>query len=200
MAQIIFWIIIGITVFDFVFEKILNFVNFKYSKKPLPSVVSTIYDTKKYAKWRNYENTNYKFSHLLSSISFVLILLMFFLEGFAFVDKIAMQISTNPILNALIFFAILGIVTDFISTPFNLYDTFVIEEKFGFNKTTLKTFIADKLKSLLLSVIIGGGLMSLIIYIYYLTPENFWILAWLIISFFMCFYGRILFYYYCSSF
>jgi STE24 endopeptidase len=187
MALTIFWIIISIIIFNFCFEKVLSYLNFQYSKKPFKSTVADIYDKEKYNKWRNYENANYKFSSLSSVISFIGILLMFLFEGFALVDSIAEQISAHPILNALIFFAILSVASDILSLPFSLYHTFVIEQKFGFNKTTVKTFFLDKLKSIILSFILGGGIFSIIIYLYNLNQVNFWIYAWIVVSLFSIF-------------
>jgi STE24 endopeptidase len=68
--------------------------------------------------------------------------------------------------------------SDIISTPFSYYHTFVIEEKFGFNKTTRKLFFIDKIKGLLMSVVLGGGVLALIIWFYQLTGKNFWLYAW----------------------
>jgi STE24 endopeptidase len=88
---------------------------------------------------------------------------------------------------ALLFFGILGLVSNLLSLPFDVYHVFVLEEKFGFNRTTAKTFILDRLKGLLLSIIIGGGLLSLIILIYESTGNYFWVIAWAVITFFMIF-------------
>jgi STE24 endopeptidase len=88
---------------------------------------------------------------------------------------------------ALLFFGILGLIADILGTPFSVYATFVIEERFGFNKTTVKTFILDKIKGLMLAVIIGGGLLALVIWIYGATGRWFWLIAWGVISFFSVF-------------
>ncbi|MBA7519213.1 Protease HtpX [subsurface metagenome] len=76
---------------------------------------------------------------------------------------------------------------DIISTPFSLYDTFVIEEKYGFNKTTLKTFFLDKIKGWFLAAIIGGGLLALVVWFYEQTTNMFWIYTWILVSVFMIF-------------
>jgi STE24 endopeptidase len=88
---------------------------------------------------------------------------------------------------AILFFGILGLISNLLSLPFDAYLTFVIEEKFGFNQTTVTTFILDRLKGLLLSVIIGGGLLALIVFIYTSTGNYFWLIAWGIIGFFLVF-------------
>lgn len=192
MPQILFFVIIGLLVGDFIFEQILEYLNSTQWSDELPKEVKDIYDQEKYRQQQAYEKVNHRFSLVSSSFSFVLMLLMLLLAGFAWVNNMAQLVSVNPILNALVFFGILLLASDLINTPFSIYHTFVIEEKFGFNKTSPKTFILDKLKGWVLAAIIGGGLLSLIIYIYQLTTSSFWIYAWLVISGFSIF--MVLFY------
>jgi len=192
MSQILYFIIIGLVVADFIFDRFLQYLNSTQWSDRLPEEVKGIYDDDKYQKQQAYEKTNYRFSIISTSFSFILMLFMFLFAGFAWVNNLALSVSTNSILTALVFFGILMFASDVLTTPFSIYDTFVIEEKFGFNKTTSKTFILDKLKGWLLAAIIGGGLLALIIYIYQLTTNNFWIFAWAIISFFSIF--MVLFY------
>lgn len=192
MSQILFYVIIGLLVADFVFERVLEYLNSTRWSDKLPDEVKDIYDLDKYQKQQAYEKVNFGFSLLDSSVSFVVMLLMFLLAGFAWVNQIALSVSAQPILTALFFFGILMLASDILQTPFSIYETFVIEEKFGFNKTTPKTFVLDKLKGYLLGGIIGGGLLALIIYIYQLTTTSFWIYAWMVISGFSIF--MVLFY------
>jgi STE24 endopeptidase len=182
MSQFLFYIIIILLIADFIFERILEYLNSTRWSDLLPKEVSDIYDEEKYRQQQSYEKANFRFSTISSIFSFVVMLLMFLFAGFAWVNGLALSVSTNPILTALMFFGILLLASDLINTPFSIYDTFVIEEKFGFNKTTPKTFVLDKLKGYLLGAFIGGGLLSLIIYIYQLTTSDFWIFAWLVIS------------------
>ena len=182
MSQILFYIIVGLLLADFIFERFLEFLNSTQWSDQLPEEVKDIYDVQEYQKQQAYEKANFRFSMVSSSFSFALMFLMVLFAGFALVNSWALSVSTNPILAALMFFGILMLAADLLTTPFSVYDTFVIEEKFGFNKTTPKTFVLDKLKGYLLGAIIGGGLMALIIYIYQLTTTNFWIYAWLVIT------------------
>src|ERR1035437_8079976 len=187
MSQILFYIIIVLLVADFIFERFLEYLNSTQWSDQLPVELKGIFDDEKYHKQQAYEKVNYRFSLISSAFSFILVLLMFLLTGFAWVNSLALSVTANPILVALVFFGILLLASDLLTTPFSVYDTFVIEEKFGFNKTTPKTFIFDKLKGYLIGALIGGGLLSLIIYIYQLTTTSFWIYAWLIISLFSVF-------------
>jgi len=192
MAQILFYIIIGLLVADFIFERFLEYLNSTQWSDQLPMELKGIFDDEKYRQQQAYEKVNFRFSLMSSTFSFILVLLMFLLTGFAWVNSLALSITANPILVALVFFGILLFASDLLTTPFSVYDTFVIEEKFGFNKTTPKTFIFDKLKGYLIGTIIGGGLLSLIRYIYQLTTTSFWIYAWFVISLFSVF--MVLFY------
>lgn len=192
MSQILFFIIIGLLVADFLFERFLEFLNSTQWSNQLPEEVKDIYDEQKYQKQQAYEKVNFRFSMISSSFSFALMFLMVLFVGFALVNNWALSVSVNPILTALVFFGILMLASDLLTTPFSIYDTFVIEEKFGFNKTTPKTFVLDKLKGYLLGAIIGGGLLALIIYIYQLTTTNFWIYTWIVITGFSVF--MVLFY------
>ncbi len=183
----IFWLIIAILVFDFILERVLDYLNTTRWSDQLPEEVKGIYDEEKYRKQQAYSKVNHRFGMLTSSFSFLLIMLMLFFGGFALVNNWALSFSNNSIWSALIFFGVLLLASDILTTPFDIYSTFVIEEKFGFNKTTAKTYILDKLKGWVLGAIIGGGLLALIIWIYTKTGANFWLWVWLVISAFSIF-------------
>ena len=187
MAHILFYIIIAIIAFEFILEQILDYLNSTYWSNELPKDLEGIYDAEKYKKSQDYQKANQKFSTLTSTFSFVGMIALLFLGGFAFLDDFSRQYSSNSIVVALIFFGVLGFATDILTTPFSIYSTFVIEQKFGFNNTNVKTFILDKLKGWLLAIIIGGGLIALLILIYNVFKSNFWWIAWLVLSIFMIF-------------
>ncbi len=182
MVQAVFIAIIVILIVDFILGRTLSYLNSQSAKKPIPALLEGIYDEEKYKKQQSYLQVNTRFGLLTSSFSFVIMILMFGLGGFGWLDGIVSDWSTSPIVVSLIFFGILFIVNDIISIPFEIYDTFVIEERFGFNKTTPKTFLLDKLKGYVLTIIIGGGILSLIMWIYQLNPEYFWLIAWVCVS------------------
>jgi STE24 endopeptidase len=187
MHQTIFIIIIAIIVFEYLLSRTLSFLNSSWRGKELPQELQGIYKDKEYKKSQKYGEVNSRFGILTGTFQVVLILLMLFYGGFAWIDGFAHQLTDNTILAALIFFGILFFVSDILNTPFSIYATFVIEEKFGFNKTTPKTFVFDKLKGWLLAAILGGGIMSLLIWFYQLTTEMFWLYAWIALSVFSIF-------------
>ena len=187
MHNALFYIILGIIIVDFVIERWLDYLNGKKLSTELPEELKDVYDAGQYKKSQEYKRVNDRFSLITGSFSFLLILGMLIFGGFNLVDNWARSFTGHPILIALIFFGILAIASDILNLPFTLYDTFVIEEKFGFNKTTARVFILDKLKGYLLGAVIGGGILSLIIWLYQLTTTNFWLFAWIAVSLFSVF-------------
>jgi STE24 endopeptidase len=187
MHQIIFWIIITIITLDFLFENYLDYLNIRNMGKKLPPELDGIYDREKYNKQQAYQRENHKFGIISGTFSFVLVLAMFLLFGFALVDSFVWSLTSSSIVAALLFFGIIMLASHIIQLPFSVYDTFVIEEKYGFNKTTPKIFILDQLKGLALGAIIGGGLLALIVFIYQETQNMFWIYAWAVVAFFSVF-------------
>jgi STE24 endopeptidase len=187
MEKLIFITILVIVFLDFILERILDYLDRTYWSEELPSELVGIYDRENYAKSQKYLRTNHNFSQVTESFNFILVMAMLLFGGFAVLDGWIRQITTNPILMALLFFGTLGFIADILGTPFSVYATFVIEERFGFNKTTVKTFLFDKLKGWVLAVLLGGGLLSLIVWIYGATGQWFWLIAWGAISFFTIF-------------
>ena len=186
-ATLLFYIIIGIIVINFIIDKILDALNAKHYKDILPKELHDVYNADEYKKSQDYKKTNYSFGILTSSFSILLTLAFLLLDGFEYVDDIARNYSDNPIIIALIFFGIIMIGSDIISTPFGYYSTFIIEEKFGFNKTTKKTFLLDKIKGWVMMALLGGSILAGIIWFYQYTGKHFWIYAWLLITIFTVF-------------
>lgn len=187
MAQTILYLIIGFILFEFAFSKTLSWLNLKTWDKPMPDEVKDLYDREKYIKAKEYAIANYKVGALSSVIMVIITLTFLVLHGFAWVDGIARGISSSPILQALLFFGILGAASSIIELPFDIYETFVVEEKFGFNKTTPALYAADKLKGLALAIVVGGGILALLTWLYGLLGDTFWIAAWVVISGFSIF-------------
>ncbi|WP_139854962.1 M48 family metallopeptidase [Aequorivita sinensis] len=182
--ETLFYIIIAILIVSFIIDQALDYLNAKHFGDKLPKELEDIFDEQEYQKSQRYKSERYKFGLLTSTISLIATLLFFFFDGFAYVDNLARSISNNEILIALVFFGIIMIASDILSTPFSYYSTFVIEEKYGFNKTTRKTFFLDKLKGWLMGAVLGGIILGAIIWIYQTTGENFWLYAWGIITVF----------------
>jgi len=196
MEQTILHIIIAIVVLDYVFDRVMDYLNATRWSKVLPDELKGIYEEEKYRKSQEYARINMRFGIITSTLSFVFILAMLSFGGFGYLDALVRQCTQHPVWMALLFFGILGLASDILSTPFDLYGTFVIEERFGFNRTTPKTYILDKIKGWLLAVLIGGGLLAVFVWFYNTAGSLFWLYAWLAFTafsiFMMMFYSTLI--------
>ena len=186
-SQIVLFIFIGLTIFNFLFTTVLEYLNDKNWNESIPNDLEGFYDSDKYQKAKNYKIERGKISLLNSSISFVITLLMLFFFGFGLISEYAVSLSDSVILQSCIFFMIFHLLTTFLGMPFSYYSTFFIEEKYGFNKTTLKIFIVDKIKGLFISSLFIIGLTSLAIILIEYFSTGFWIWLWIGLSLFMVF-------------
>lgn len=174
--QAILMIILALVIAGFVFDTVLTRLNLRSQPADIPDSVAAFYDRSKYRKSLEYHKHRTNFSFVTSTFSFLLSVLMLYFGGFGWLDSWLRPMVPNEILLALVFFGVLAIASDILTLPFQIYSTFVIEEKYGFNKTTVKTFIGDKLKGYLVGAILGGGLISLLIYLIEVIGPDFWIL------------------------
>lgn len=187
MYTALFYLIVGIIIADFILDRYLETLNARHNNSELPVGLKGIMNGEQYARHQEYQRQNYRFGIWSSGFNFLLLMAMLFFFGFAWINEMTGSVSKNPVIWALMFFGVIFLAADLLNLPFSIYDTFTIEQKFGFNKTTPGTFISDKIKSLLLGIIIGGGVLALIIWIYGKTENWFWILAWIVVAFFSVF-------------
>lgn len=185
--SLVFYCILFILIGEFILATVMNYLNAKRFKDPIPKDLSDVYNTEEYAKSQDYKLTNYKFGIFTSIFSLTLILLFLFFGGFAWVDNLAQSQSENIIIQALIFFGIIMIGSDILNIPFSYYQTFIIEEKFGFNKTSKATFFVDKLKQWAMTVVVGGGILSMVIWFFQWAGTNFWLYTWALVAVFTLF-------------
>ena len=183
----LFYLIIAIIIINFIIEKVIGKLNAKHYNDPIPEALNDVYDEAEYKKSQAYKATNYKFGVFTSTFSIILTLVFLIVGGFDYVDGLARSLSDNNIMIALLFFGIIMIGSDIISTPFSYYKTFVIEERFGFNKTTVKTFILDKIKGWIMMALLGGGILAFIVWFYEVSGTKFWLYAWAVITIFTVF-------------
>jgi len=180
----VFIILIAIIVINFIVDLILDGLNAKQYGAKLPSELQDVYPEDEYKKSMDYKKINYKFGLVTGAFSLVLTLAFFLLGGFKWAHEIATSFSENSIIVGLIFFGIIMIGSDIITTPFGYYKNFVIEEKFGFNKMSIATFFGDKIKGWLMTALVGGGILALIIWFYGVVGSNFWLYAWILVAVF----------------
>ena len=193
-AQLWFFIIISLVIFNYLFSNILDYINNRNWKDEIPNELKDFYDKEKYKMAKNYALSKNKIGLFSSSISFTLVISLLFFNGYGIIDQFAnsdffksfesLKINSSFIQSG-VFFLILFILNSVISIPFSYYNTFVIEEKFGFNKTTKSTFYIDIIKSTFLSLFIGGILLFLALFLYDNLNEGFWLWLWIGLSLLM---------------
>ena len=184
-ATTILVVIIAIVMADYLLERGLSFLNCRSISTQLPDEVKGIYSEEKYQQSQEYKRANCRFELVTASLKVVLLLALLLGGGFAYVDELARGMVQAELLVSLLFFALLFFASEIIFLPFALYHTFGLEERFALNKTTVATFLTDKLKGWLLIVLLGGPLLAAVIWFYQVTQDNFWLYTWLLISGFM---------------
>lgn len=184
-----------ITVFillEYSIQKVLDFLNNRHWSETLPEEAKEFYDPTKYKEAKKYHEANASLSLVSGLVTLLITLGMIYFNGFRWLDDIVRTQTVNPVLISLYYFGLLGLASTIVSIPFSWYQTFVIEEKFGFNKSTKKLFVIDLFKGLALGAIIGGVLLAAIQAIYMLIPGYFWWMAGLLVAgvtvFFAMFY------------
>lgn len=187
MYNQVFWLIIAFVVIEFIIERIISKLNAGWFGKPIPEKLAGIFDAEKYQKQQDYSLTNYRFGAFSSTFSVALSLVVLAFGVYGWIDDFLRQWVENEVLLCLAFFGVIMLANTLIDIPFDYIRTFVIEEKFGFNKATQWVFWKDQLTGLLLSALLGGVILGVITLVYVAIPAYFWLVAWLVVSAFTLF-------------
>ncbi|MDC6367603.1 MULTISPECIES: M48 family metallopeptidase [Flavobacteriaceae] len=183
----LFYVIIAILVVQYLLHQLLDYLNASRFKSQVPAELNDVFDDEEYQKSQQYKMENYQFSLFSDGFSLLFTLAFLFFGGFEWLDTLTRSLTEDMIPMTLIFFGFIMLGSTLIGLPFSYYQTFIIEEKYGFNKTTRQLFFLDKIKGGILSVILGGGILSLFMFFYQWTGPNFWIYAWILIGAFILF-------------
>ena len=168
----------------YIIESILDNLNLSTARNALDPKISHLYDAKERERSISYSAEKTRFGFISSTISTLILIFALSYGWFASLDNWARSIVDNQILVSLLFIASLSLISYLIGLPFTLYSTFKIEEKYGFNKTTPKVFFTDTIKGGALATLIGGSLLSAVLWLYQELGSNFWILAWALLAVF----------------
>ena len=189
--NIYFYLILGIILFEYLLSFVVRTLNLKALDPNLPKEFQDTFDNDKYLKSQEYTKTNSQFSYITSTFSLLVSLAFIFgIPQFGInplyneIDLLVRSYGYGSIITGLIFFGFLTLITDILNTPFGLYRTFIIEEKFGFNKTTLSTYLSDKAKGYFLMVLLGAPLISLTLYFFDSFETYAWLFAWILMVLF----------------
>jgi len=177
-------IILSIIIVDYILDIVVDTLNVKHIKTDLPEEFEGYYDAEKYKKAQNYLKENTRFGIIVDSITTPITVAFILIGGFNYVDQIARGFQISSIPTGLIFAGILMFASQILSIPFSIYSTFVIEEKYGFNLTTAKTFILDILKSWFLTALIGGIIFAVILWFFDRTGNMAWVYCWIVVVIF----------------
>ena len=180
--NIYLWIIIAALLCEFVLHTLSKILDLKNLSTELPVEFKGYYSEEEYVRSQEYLKENIRFSYITSTVDLIIILLVIFLGLFNTVDIWISSFGYSSIVTGLIFFGVLFFVQDILGTPFSLYGTFIIEEKFGFNKTSPKTYMVDKIKGYILLIIFGGVILSFLLYFFEHYGDLAWLYAWVGIS------------------
>lgn len=183
----LYWLVICIVLAEYLYSTWLTLLNIKASRWPVPDLIKDLYDEERYRKQQDYAMTNRKFTLISGLVSTLITLGIFAFGGFAAFDRAARSVSGSPVVQALVFWGIFYLISWVVSLPFDAWRTFVIEQRFGFNRSTPKIFVTDAIKSLLLNMLIMGAVLALCAWIYTLSPHWFWLIAWGAVSLFSLF-------------
>lgn len=180
-------IILVALVAEFLLQIFSDLLNLRHSTTALPESFQDIYDRDRYAESQKYLKVNTHFGWIDSGVSLIILLCFWFIGGFNRLDILTREIGNGPVISGLIFIGTLLIVRAVVDLPFSIYHTFVIEERFGFNKTDRKTFILDRLKGLCIAVILGGSLLAGVLAFFEYAGKDAWWYCWIAVTVFMLF-------------
>ena len=164
---------------------VADYLNLKMAGKELPHEFKGMYGEDQYRKSQEYLHVTTGFSWIVSIVGLAATLIFWFGRGFPFLDHWTRSLGLGPVLTGIVYIGMLLLLKAAISIPFSIYSTFVIEDRFGFNQTDWKTFLADRVKGLCLAVLIGGPLLSGILGIFIYLGSYAWLYCWITVTVFI---------------
>lgn len=178
-------IILTTLIANYLLNLLADYLNLQALREQLPEEFREVYDAEKYRQSQLYTRTKTRFGFIVTTIDLIMLLAFWFIGGFNWLDQGLRALNFGPITTGVLYIGILFLFESMLSLPFSIYSTFVIEERFGFNKTTPVTFVVDLLKGLLLAVLLGGPLLAGLLFLLEKTGANAWLYCWLVTTLFM---------------
>ena len=185
MENLYYYIIIFAIIIEYLLSSISSILDIKNITPTIPSDFKKAYDQEKYILSQDYLKARTRFGLFSSSFSLILIMIVIHSDIFGLLDQFVRGQSDSYILQGLLFIGIIYFFQDIVSLPFSIYHTFVIEERFGFNKTTLNLFIIDKIKGYAIFIVLGSIVITPILYFFHVYGDIGWLIAWSILTAFM---------------
>ncbi len=191
-SEVIFFIMVVFLCAEFMTERILEGLNRQAMAPDLPAVLKGIYEEKEYRRFQRYKKEGNRLDFFRSLFSFTIMIVFLIAGGFGWYNGWIVGLTDSLLWQTLGFVGGLSLVSFLLEIPFDMYATFRIEEKYGFNRMTPKTYVTDTLKELLISTLIGGVILSVVVGFYLWTGRWFWIYGWILITLFSV--GMVMFY------
>lgn len=174
--------VIALLIMHWLVDAWVNFLNLRHVQTGIPPEFEGWLDQDKYARSQQYLRENTRFDLISDAILLPLTLGFILLGGFALLDRLARSAGGNMIITGLLFAGMLLLIGQLISLPFSAYSTFVIEERYGFNRTTWPTFILDRIKSLLLTLLLGAPIFAGILWFFAYAGPHAWLYSWIVVT------------------
>ncbi|WP_088654580.1 M48 family metallopeptidase [Geofilum rhodophaeum] len=187
---LLWYVIVAVLLLEWGWDQVLETLNRRHWTAQVPERLKDVFPEDKFQKQKDYRRVNHSFSFISSAVSLVVVLMVLLLHGFGWLEARLQVFGLSPFWHSLVFLGVVGLLSTLLSLPFSIYHTFVIEERFGFNKATPRIFVADTIKSLLLGALLGGLLLGLFRWFFEWTGPWFWLWAWGLASLFAVFFGR----------
>lgn len=165
----------------FLLDILMSSLNYKHRKQPIPANVADVYDQKEYARWLKYTMENHRLSMVEKTMDALILVIFLSIGFFPFMADLANGFTQHPILQTLLFLGFYGAVSFVLGIGFHLYRTFSIEERYGFNQSSVKTFVVDQVKSIFLSILLGGSILYALLSLYLRMGNRFILYAWLLL-------------------
>lgn len=175
-------IIVTAILVKFAIDCFAEFLNLRSLSPEIPAGYSDLYDAEKYRKSQEYTRVRTRFGLIHSVLSLAVFFAFWFGSGFNWLDEHVRAWQFGPVVSGLFYIGLLTIAGEILSLPFAIYSTFVIEERFGFNKTTKRTFVLDLIKGFILQLIVGGLLLGMVLWLFQFMGTNAWIYCWVATS------------------
>ena len=179
------FIILAAIVLDVIVNIVADKLNLRMLQKELPKPFQGVYDARQYRKSQDYLRVNTRFGWVSAVVNLAAILLFWFMGGFPGIDNWVRSFEKGPVLTGLMYIGTLMFFYALLSQPFSIYATFVIEERFGFNKTTWRIYLLDLFKGLILAILLGAPLLAGILTFFEYAGKHAWLYCWAVVSLYM---------------
>jgi STE24 endopeptidase len=163
---------------DHVLRIVASVLDLRRFRPAPPPEFRDVFDADRYRRAQAYVRARTRFGMLASTTQLVAVLAFWFAGGFGWVDRLTRAPGFGAVVTGLLFVGALGLGRALLGLPFACWSTFVIEERFGFNRTTFATFVFDRLKGLGLAVVLGAPLLAAVLALFEWAGSTAWLWAW----------------------